>query len=45
MPGSLFVSPVPIVIEQAEPGGVSWTTRKCSLGAWSTSTVKPILSA
>ena len=40
MPGSLFVSPVPIVIEQAEPGGVSWTTRNCSLGAWSTSTVE-----
>ena len=30
-PGVAGVSPVPIVIEHAEPGGVSWTTRNVSL--------------
>ncbi len=32
-PGSISARPVPIVTEQPEPGGVIWTTRKCSLGA------------
>jgi hypothetical protein len=45
VPGATFETPTPIVIEQAEPGGVSWTTRNTSLALWSTSTVKPILSA
>ena len=29
-PGSILASPLPIEIEHAEPGGVSWTTRKVS---------------
>ena len=33
--------PLPMVTEQADPGGVSWTTRNASLGEWSTSTTKP----
>jgi hypothetical protein len=41
VPGSIFARPLPIEIEQAEPGGVSWTTRKSSFGWWSTSTTKP----
>ena len=32
---------LPIVSEQAEPGGVSWTTRNSSSGWWSTSRLKP----
>ena len=31
-PGGASVSPTPIWIEQPEPGGVSWTTRKSSVG-------------
>jgi len=34
-----------MVIEHAEPGGVSWTTRKASPALWSTSTMKPAWSA
>src|SRR5207245_2798240 len=33
-PGAASVSPVPMVIEQAEPGGVNWTTRNSSLARW-----------
>jgi hypothetical protein len=43
-PGSPGLIPVPIVIEQAEPGGVIWTTRK-SPSRWSTSTLNRSLSA
>jgi len=32
-PAGALVSPLPIWIEQPEPGGVSWTTRNASLGA------------
>ena len=32
-------------MEQPEPGGVSWTTRKSSPALWSTSTLKPTASA
>ena len=35
------VTPVPIAIEQADPGGVSWTKRMSSLTAWSWSAMKP----
>jgi hypothetical protein len=37
--------PLPTMIEQPEPGGVSWTTRTPSTGLESTSTTKPSLSA
>lgn len=30
-PGAMPVSKVPMAMEQAEPGGVSWTKRNCSL--------------
>ncbi|SLB80975.1 Uncharacterised protein [Mycobacteroides abscessus subsp. abscessus] len=30
-PGSASVIPLPMQIEQAEPGGVSWTKRRSSL--------------
>ena len=43
-PGELLTIPVPNTIEQAEPAGVSWTTRNPSAGLASTSTVKPICS-
>jgi hypothetical protein len=36
--------PIPIVSEQADPGGVIWTTRNCSFGWWSTSSLKPQFS-
>ena len=36
--------PVPTVTEQADPGGVSWTTRVVSLTCRSTSTTKPTCS-
>jgi hypothetical protein len=36
--------PVPMVIEQAEPGGVICTTRNPSPGLTSTSRVKPTVS-
>jgi hypothetical protein len=42
-PGTDFVRPLPIVIEQAEPGGVSWTTRTAPISE-STSTAKPHFS-
>ena len=44
-PGTASVSPLPMVTEHAEPGGVSWTTRNWSPNDWSTSTTKPSLSA
>ena len=34
-PGAILVMPLPIAIEQAEPGGVSWTNRMSSLTTWS----------
>src|SRR5947209_19089242 len=34
-PGAMSVIPTPITIEQAEPGGVSWTNRRSSLTLWS----------
>jgi hypothetical protein len=36
-------SPVPIAIEQAEPGGVNWTTRVPSFTQASWSRLKPAL--
>ena len=44
-PGSIVGRPVPTTIEQAEPGGVSWTTRVPGFGSVSWSTLKPIWSA
>jgi hypothetical protein len=44
-PGSIGGSPVPMTIEQAEPGGVSWTTRVSGAGKVSWSTLKPSWSA
>jgi hypothetical protein len=44
-PGSMSESPIPMTIEQAEPDGVSWTTRMPELGSVSWSTLKPIWSA
>jgi hypothetical protein len=41
VPGAASVRPTPIVSEQADPGGVICTTRKSSLGRWSTSSVNP----
>jgi len=35
---------MPNVSEQAEPVGVTWTTRNLSFGWWSTSSVKPQVS-
>jgi hypothetical protein len=43
-PGGASVTPVPRVIEQAEPGGVSWTKRSSSLTLWSWSALKPTCS-
>lgn len=43
-PGVIRVSPLPTAIEQAEPGGVSWTKRMSSLTVTSWSAVKPIRS-
>ena len=43
-PGAMFDIPVPIAIEQADPGGVSWTKRISSLTLWSWSAWKPTLS-
>jgi hypothetical protein len=43
-PGSASVTPSPIAIEQAEPGGVSCTKRSESLTRWSWSALKPALS-
>ena len=34
-PGSVSMMPVPIAIEQPEPGGVSCTKRMSSLTRWS----------
>jgi hypothetical protein len=36
--------PGPRAIEQAEPGGVSWTKRSSSLTLWSWSALKPTCS-
>jgi len=41
LPGSIVVSPRPIAIEHADPGGVSWTNLISSLTAWSWSALKP----
>jgi hypothetical protein len=38
------VIPFPIVIEQADPGGVICTTRNSSFGWWSTSRSNPTFS-
>jgi hypothetical protein len=43
-PGSASVTPTPRAIEQAEPGGVSWTNRRSSLILWSWSALKPTCS-
>jgi hypothetical protein len=44
-PGGLSApSPVPIEIEQADPGGVSWTKRISSLTWMSTSALNPAFS-
>ena len=40
-PGAAVVSPVPNVIEVAEPGGVNWTMRSPSSGAASSSSLQP----
>ena len=40
-PGSAGVTPSPMQIEQAEPGGVSCTKRRFSLTRWSWSALKP----
>ena len=44
-PGAIVVRPLPMAMEQAEPGGVSCTKRMSSLTVWSTSTTKPTWSA
>src|ERR1700730_10268791 len=44
-PGCISVIPVPIAIEQAEPGGVNCTNRISSLTVWSWSAPKPAWSA
>jgi len=43
-PGCASEIPVPRAIEQAEPGGVSWTKRISSLTLWSWSALKPAFS-
>jgi len=43
-PGSLSPSPVPMAIEHADPGGVSWTKRSSSLTWWSWSALNPAFS-
>jgi hypothetical protein len=43
-PGAASVTPVPTVIEHADPGGVSWTNRSSSLTLWSWSALKPTCS-
>jgi hypothetical protein len=43
-PGAASVTPLPMAIEQADPGGVSWTKRISSLTARSWSALKPTLS-
>jgi hypothetical protein len=40
-PGSAFDTPVPNAIEQAEPGGVTWTRRNASPRAMSASIRQP----
>jgi hypothetical protein len=44
LPGSASLTPSPSAIEQAEPGGVSWTKRISSLTTWSWSAMKPAFS-
>ncbi len=44
LPGSPAPMPLPIEIEQAEPGGVSWTKRISSETWWSWSRLKPAFS-
>ena len=44
-PGCISLRPMPITIEQAEPGGVSCTTLIPSAGSVSWSTVNPSFSA
>jgi hypothetical protein len=44
-PGGVSTIPVPIAIEQADPGGVSCTKRSSSLTLWSWSALKPASSA
>ena len=36
--------PLPMAIEHADPGGVSWTKRISSLTRWSWSALKPTCS-
>ena len=43
--GMSGTAPLPMTIEQPDPGGVSCTTRICSLMTVSWSTVKPTWSA
>ncbi len=43
-PGVIRVSPLPMAIEHAEPGGVSWTKRMSSLTVTSWSALKPSFS-
>ena len=43
-PGGESTKPLPIVIEHAEPGGVSCTTRIMGVAWWSTSTWNPTCS-
>jgi hypothetical protein len=44
LPGAASVIPVPMVIEQAEPGGVICTIRISPPGLASTSRLKPTFS-
>ena len=41
LPGRMLVIPVPITIDAAEPGGVSWTTRMPGMYSTSWSRTKP----
>ena len=43
-PGTVSMIPVPMAIEQADPGGVSCTKRISSLTLWSWSALKPTCS-
>ena len=43
-PGAASPMPEPMAMEQAEPGGVSWTNRMVSLTTWSWSALKPTWS-
>jgi hypothetical protein len=43
-PGAAFTTPVPNLIEQADPGGVNTTMRISSVTWWSRSTLNPTFS-